>query len=120
MNRITITAGIGEDRHGATVAPDALAATLATIRARFASTFGGYTETDATGGWIAPDGRLVVEPAKRWTLLTDADAADAYALGEAAARMVGRGLNQASVVLEVEPVKVTFVEVREVAAEVRA
>jgi len=119
MNRITITAGIGEDANGAPIAGARLAEVLATIRASFAAGFGGYTETDAMGGWINDAGRLVVEPAKRWVILTTAGAADAKAMADAAARMVGRGLNQAVVVREVEPVDGAFLDVR-AADEARA
>jgi len=31
------------------------------IRKRMAETFGGYTQTEGSGGWVAPDGKLVKE-----------------------------------------------------------
>ena len=115
MERITITAGTAEDRTGAAIAPETLAQALATIRGTLARMFGGYTEADTYGGWIADDGRLVTEPGKRWTILAGpaADAAESNA--NAAAEVVRVALNQSAVVLEVETVRAEFVtaEVKE-------
>ena len=118
MQRITITAGIGEDRNGNAMSDESVAEMLATIRARLAATFGGYTETDAMGGWINESGRLVVEPSKRWILLTDANAKDADELADAAARVIGRGLRQAAVVIERETIAGRFVDIAPRALEI--
>lgn len=108
MYRLTFTAGIGEDHAGEPLAVPEVNRALAHIRSHLANVFGGYTETQATGGWINPNGRLVVEPSIRWIVLTDADhAPDAV---EDIARVIGHELRQASVVWEREAIAAGFTD----------
>lgn len=104
MIRLTITAGTGEDRNGNAIPGDKLAQAMAEIRGRLAATFGGFSEFTGQGGWINGDGRLVMEPCARFVVLTD----DGHGT-DAAARMVQRALNQASVLVEVETIAAEFV-----------
>lgn len=108
MNRLTITAGTGEDRHGSTIAPHALARALATIRGELATLFGGFTETQAIGGWVNPEGRMVMEPSARWIALADTITEET---ARRVALEVGRVLNQAAVVWELETIAAGFAEV---------
>lgn len=96
MNRITITAGTGEDRHGRAIPADVLPAKLERIRAYLAQEYGGFTELETIGGWADDTGRLVMETGRRWVIAT----ADPFTTGRAAADYVRRALNQASVMLE--------------------
>lgn len=103
MNRVTITAGIGEDRHGKPIPAAVREAALKAIREHVAREAGGYTETTAQGGWIAHDGRLVQEPSVRFVILADDD-------GARFARYIGRALGQDTVVMETEPTTAQFIE----------
>jgi len=109
MQRITITAGIGEDRHGHAIDPQALQTALAGIRATLAGAFGGYTERETYGGWINDTGELVTEPGRQWVALTDMAAREADPAAEAVAEYVRDVLKQASVVLETETVHGRFI-----------
>jgi hypothetical protein len=113
MNRrITITAGIGEDRHGDAIGEPALSLALSTIRGKLAATFGGFTETEATGGWIDGNGRMVMEDSRRWIVLTESSETTSDEEAIAAARMVQLALNQQAVMVEVETVAATFVQAK--------
>lgn len=96
MNRITITAGTGEDRHGRAIPAAELAAKLERIRAYLAQEYGGFTELETIGGWADDTGRLVMEPGRRFVIAS----ADPFWDGREAADYVRRALNQASVMLE--------------------
>lgn len=96
MNRITITAGTGEDRHGRAIPADVLPAKLERIRAYLAQEYGGFTELETTGGWADDTGRLVLETGRRFIIAS----ADPFWDGREAADYVRRALNQASVMLE--------------------
>lgn len=109
MQRITITAGVGEDRNGRPLDAQHLAQAYAGIRAKLAHAFGGYTERETYGGWINDAGELVTEPGRQWIALTDMPARDADPAADAVAEYVRGQLNQASVMLETETVYGRFV-----------
>lgn len=115
MQRITITAGTGEDRNGQALDAQTVTQALASIRAKLAHTFGGYTERETLGGWINSAGTLVTEPGRQWIALTDKPARDADPLAEDVAAFVRDALLQQSVMVESETVYGRFVEVIETA-----
>lgn len=41
------------------------------VKARAAKEFGGFTTTDAQGGWVAPNGETVTEPVTVLTVVAD-------------------------------------------------
>jgi hypothetical protein len=104
MQRITITAGTGEDRHGNALPAQTLQQALASIRAKLAHTFGGYTERESLGGWINSAGILITEPGRQWIALTDKSARDADPLADDVAAYVRDALLQQSVMVESETV----------------
>lgn len=110
MQRITITAGIGEDRHGRALDAQTLAQAFAGIRATIAQAFGGYTERDTLGGWINGAGELVTEPGKQWIALASKPAREVDDAAHALADYVRDVLNQQSVMLETETVFGRFIE----------
>ena len=115
MQRITFTAGIGEDGNGRPLDPQELTQALAAIRAGIAHTFGGYTERETFGGWINSAGELVTEPGRQWIALTDKPAREADTLAHRLADRIRGLLRQQSVMLESETVFGRFVEAMETA-----
>ena len=115
MQRITITAGIGEDRNGSPLDGQEVTQALANIRATVARIFGGYTERETLGGWINSAGELVTEPGRQWIALTAKPAREADELAYALADHVRDMLRQQSVMLESETVFGRFVEATETA-----
>lgn len=86
--------GIGEDRHGRVIPAHTRVASIAAIEQAAAAAFGGFTIRPVRGGWVNPAGHLVTEQGEELTLLTD----DGPGV-EAFAQIVGRELNQHSVVV---------------------
>ena len=119
MQRITITAGIGEDRYGNPLQAQDVQTALAGIRATLAGAFGGYTELETYGGWLTDAGELVTEPGRRWIALTDKPAREADPAAETVAEYVRDVLKQVSVVLETETVHGRFIAEPAVAEPVR-
>lgn len=103
MFRATIIAGITQDRDGNAI-KDTLHK-LQNIRAKLARDFGGYTEVQSFGGWINPEGELVEELGRTWTIYTD----KGYGVAHNAAEFVSFELNQDSVVLEVIETGANFI-----------
>lgn len=118
MQRITITAGTGQDRNGRDIDPQELQTALAGIRATLAGAFGGYTERETYGGWINDAGELVTEPGRQWVALTDKPAREADPAAEAVAEYVRAMLKQEAVVLETETVHGRFIVAPAVVAPV--
>jgi len=69
MKRITFTIGIGMDKHGSHIHRAEELLNLASRRV--AETFGGYTLTRGSGGWIAPNGELVEESSVVFSVVTE-------------------------------------------------
>jgi len=70
---------------------------LPSIRRMLASEFGGYTEKQTSGGWINPDGHLVEEEGRTFSVLYDPTKVSRNLLAFRA-DCVGQILNQHSVV----------------------
>lgn len=96
MHKITIIAGVTQDRDGNSI-HDSLTK-LKRIRLRMAKDFGGYTEAQTYGGWINPEGDLVEEIGRAWTIYADGEFI--YNKAHKLAEFVSFELNQDSVVLE--------------------
>jgi len=92
MYALQFIAGIGEDKNGQPLHD--LERKLETIREELATTFGGYTEQAASGGWINGQGRLVKEPSVVWTTVTNHAKRER---GLNTARFIAAQLNQESV-----------------------
>lgn len=105
MKRAVVTIGIERGRDGVPLPDRMRANALAEVRTLAAKTFGGYTLTNAAGGWFNPQGVLVEEGAIQLTLYTELGRASLIAFAREAARM----FYQHSVVLEWER-GVEFVE----------
>jgi len=97
MQAYTITLGIGETRNGSPITSHVRDVALLAVRSDLAHAFGGYTETFTRGGWINPDGRLVTEPGRAFTVFTD-ESGGAFVI-RSWARRVGQFFNQDSVCL---------------------
>lgn len=113
---ITITAGIGYAANGEALKPEAQAIALATIRATLATMYGGYTETDSTGGWVDPSGRLITEPGKVWTVATWDRGDEMICKAKRAAESVRHLLDQTAVVLSIAESSAAFIEAAPVTA----
>lgn len=115
MNRITITTGTSEDRHGHAIPAAELDTKLDRIRTYLAQEYGGFTEVQTVGGWSNDEGRLVIELGRRYTIAT----ADPFTTGRQAADFIRRTLGQASVMLERDrDADVSFVDAGQDAAAV--
>ena len=110
MQRITITAGTGEDASGQPLDAGEVAQAVAGIRGTLARMFGGYTERETVGGWINSAGELVTEPGRQWIALTNKPAREADPLAYEVADYARDALRQASVMLETETVYGRFIE----------
>ena len=71
MKRATLFIGIERDHDNAPLDPAMRANALALLRSLAAKEFGGYTLTNAEGGWFNPDGVLVIEGAVRLDLYVE-------------------------------------------------
>lgn len=105
MKRYTITAGTGFDKDGRAISARVVLLALVSIRALLASLFGGYSESNGTGGWINGHGDLVTEENVTFTIVTDAAVNDAMQAAESVARL----LNQESVLFTEEDVNSAFI-----------
>jgi hypothetical protein len=117
MNRITIIAGITQDRDGNPIF-DTLTK-LQRIRLKMAREFGGYTETNTYGGWINGEGHLVEEIGRQWVILADS-ALGIYGKAHKMAEFISFELNQDSVILEVIESSASFINQPPVNAEAQA
>jgi hypothetical protein len=108
MQRITITAGTGYDRHGEPLQAQDVQTALAGIRATLAGAFGGYTEAETVGGWINGAGELVTEPGRRWVALANITAGDAMKAARAVAEYARDTLRQESVLIERDTIEAEF------------
>lgn len=108
MQRITITAGTGFDRHGNPLDAQDVQTALAGIRATLARAFGGYTETESLGGWINGAGDLVTEPGRRWIALASITAGEAMDAARAVAEYARDALRQESVLIERDTIEAEF------------
>lgn len=106
MHKITITAGITQDRDGNSI-HDSLSK-LQRIRNKMAREFGGYTETSTYGGWINPKGELVEEIGRQFVILADT-VPGVYGKAHKLAEFVSFELNQDSVILEVVETSANFI-----------
>lgn len=112
MNKLTITAGIEQDREGRTISDTDRAAALDLIRTYLALKFGGYTEVDTAGGYtMRTTGELVTEKGKRWEVVSAAvgPTQAGYLNVQNAARMIRDTLYQESVMVEVSAPNIEFV-----------
>jgi hypothetical protein len=74
------------------------------LRKIAANMFGGYTLTHVEGGWVSPQGELIMEGAVRVDLYTDATREQI----EAFARVCMGELSQAQVILEIQASSATL------------
>lgn len=98
MKRATLLIGIERDGDGVQLPDQVRSNGLAEVRTLAAREFGGYTLSNAAGGWINPQGVLVEEGAIRLDIYTDKPHADLFAF----AREAGALFQQQSVVLDFE------------------
>lgn len=100
--QITIIAGIGFDKDGDAITAAQREMALEAVRQELADKVGGYTEMDSVGGWNGPDGALIQEAGKTWTLVYEnASGAKAQAMASTLAGYVRRAFNQNSVLSSV-------------------
>lgn len=112
MNKLTITAGIEQDRDGNTISDADKAHALDLIRNYLALKFGGYTEIDTAGGYtMRSTGALVTEQGKRWEVASAAVSYEGagYLNVLDTARMIRDTLAQESVMVEVSAPNIEFV-----------
>lgn len=64
---------------------------------RLAATYGGFTRTDAQGGYIMADGRLVCESVFVFDVATESDAESVFGFAAMAAAEIRRAMDQESV-----------------------
>lgn len=112
--RLNFYIGTGEDRDGVTIPEETKLQAMVNIRAIVASEFGGYTETQATGGWLNEAGRLIVEPAVMLSAVIASEEpirSDKLEIrAQSIARYMARMLNQSAVMYTMEPLQaVSFV-----------
>lgn len=105
MRKITITAGIDQDRDSKPI--QNLEQELQSIRQELALRFGGFTELHGVGGWVTHNSELVQERCIQWVIYTGKPFIDG--LVNDTAEMIRSSLNQYSVMLENE--KAHYVEV---------
>jgi hypothetical protein len=112
-NRVTITVGTGVDKYGMAIRPIAKQQALSRLRIRFATIFGGYTETEHNGGWIY-EGQLVQEASTSFQFVVDHD--KLHLVGSAAnwARVL---LLQEQVLITREPLEYQFYDVHSAETE---
>lgn len=48
------------------------------LQSELVDSFGGFTAIDSLGGWRAPDGKIMVEPGKRYNVAMVPDSADSF------------------------------------------
>lgn len=84
----------------------ALASELrASVEAAFARRFGGFTTTDATGGYLGKSGRVMLDPVWRVSIITD-DPDAAHAALRRFAKRIRHDLEQESVLWYGRPLSV--------------
>ena len=96
MVRASIIVGIERDGQGVQLPVDVRANALKAVRDMAARRYGGYTLSNAAGGWVNSDGLLIEEGALRIDLFTD----EPFARVRAFTRDVGALFNQAAVILD--------------------
>lgn len=102
MSKYTFTIGQGYDSHGHKL--QNVARKRRNALQAIAKTFGGYTATPASGGWI-DGGKLITEPSLAVTVYTDKPAKTVTATAQALRETFG----QTSVLVTREPAKAQFV-----------
>jgi hypothetical protein len=70
MNRFTLLVGIERDGNGAQLDAQRRSEAMGALRSKAAEEFGGYTLSNAVGGWVNGDGVLVEEGAVRLDVYT--------------------------------------------------
>lgn len=103
MSKITYMIGQGYDAHGKPVRN--LASKRRNALGEIARTFGGYSTSRGSGGWINAEGQLVTEPNLAITVYTD----KSRKLIEKMAETLRKTFGQESVLVASEPASVRFV-----------
>jgi len=102
MDICSLIVGVKFDRHNQTIDHEKLHDDiLPSIRHLLATEFGGYTEVITTGGWINPDGHLVEEEGRQFTILVDVSMPQyrkQINIFQFRCECIGRMLNQHSIV----------------------
>lgn len=75
---------------------------LETVQRRLASAFGGFTQYNATGGWVDGSGNLIVEPIGVVKAYHDGSEIEAAAIAGQIAEYVKHQLDQDCVTLETQ------------------
>lgn len=106
MNKTQYVLGFGIqfDRDGKALDAFETAATIQYIIDRASREFGGCFLTGGRGGWIDPNGSLVLEDGAQLHIVTDRDRGSVVDLAQA----IKTHLNQASVILIEQPVRAEF------------
>lgn len=94
MNNYTITFGVERDRSANVIPRNQVNSAISDILKEAVTTFGGYTSTLASGGWIDPNGQLVEETSLVLTICADNEAGI-----RSFAQTIGEKLNQHTVIV---------------------
>jgi hypothetical protein len=70
MRHVALYVGIEKDGAGKQIDPEVRANALQAVRQSAAQEFGGYTISNAAGGWLNPEGKLIEEGSIRLDLYT--------------------------------------------------
>ena len=106
MKHATLYVGVEKDGGGKPLNPVVKARAMLHIRKTAATMFGGYTLTHIEGGWVNPQGELIMEGAVRLDLYAEA----ANEQFGAFARLCMKELYQAQVILEIQESGATLVQ----------
>lgn len=100
MDICSIVVGVEIDRQDNRIDRESLHdSILPDIRYMLAKAFGGYTENVLSGGWITPDGQLMEEEVRQFTVFIDVgDGRDWKSIFCFCADRVGEKLNHHSIV----------------------
>lgn len=103
--RVVFTVGTGTDKLGLEISEQSKFAYLIYSREWLAKTFGGYTETEHSGGWIDPRGKLIQESSVSFTVIVDGDLTKV----DLAAQRLLWMFQQEQVLVTKEPIEYEFV-----------
>lgn len=104
MHKLTIIVGVQENAQGDIISDKDRALGLRNTRALLASEYGGYTETTTMGGWLNPEERLVTELGRKFEVY-----AEETDNAKEVARLIARYMQQHSVVLDITPSNMMFI-----------
>lgn len=105
---IVMYVGAGFDKDGESISHEKEETATRIVEAAICKVAGGFTRTEAIGGWVDADGKIIREPTIKFDIIYDNFNSDAAKVAFRLARLAKKEFNQNEVLIELIPDVVTL------------